>query len=389
MGDSFTEKTHTSWSSRIGASLKGLLLGLLFIVVGVVLLFWNEGRAVQTHQALEESQGQVITIDAQSPATQMDGQLVHITGEAVSDQTLEDDLLPISIAGLKLQRYVETYQWEERKESEEDTNWGGGTDTTTTYTYSKVWTDELIDSSRFKHPQGHENPAELFYTTQVWTANDIAIGQYSLSDSHKNEINNFQTLPLPETLALPKQVKKTSNTLYVGKNPNKPNIGDQRIRFSFIPAQAYSAIGDASSSGLVEHVASNGHSIALLQPGIRTADAMFEQAKRDNMILTWILRLVGSILLVTALNMILSPLSVLADVVPLIGAIVRTGTGIVSFLLGITLALATISVAWIFYRPLVGLTLLVVAAGFIYLLKRKSKQASQVTADSKTAVIAE
>lgn len=375
MGDRFTEITHTSWFSRIGSSIKGVLFGILFIVIGVCLLFWNEGRAVKTHKALVESQGLVVSINAQEAAPQMNGKLVHLTGEAISTQTLSDNLLPVSVQALKLQRKVETYQWEETSHSEEKKNMGGDTETITTYNYEKVWSDKYIDSSAFKKPNGHQNPEKWRYQSERWTADQISIGQYQLSETHKDKINNFQTLVIPRNIELPKGVAQNSDGFYYGKDERKPNIGDQQISFSYIPAQTYSVIGDLAGTTLTEHIASNGRSIALLQAGMHTADAMFEKAKSDNATLTWMIRLAGSLLLIIAFNMIFKPLSVLADIAPLFGNIVAIGTGIVSFLLGLILALTTISIAWIFYRPLVGLALLVAAAGLVYLLKRKSKQA--------------
>lgn len=378
MGDTFTEVTHTSWFSRIGSSIKGLLFGILLIVVGVCLLFWNEGRAVKTHKALVESQGLVISINAQEAAPQMNGKLVHLIGEATSNQTLKDNLLPVSAQALKLQRQVETYQWEETSHSEEKKNMGGDTETVTTYTYEKVWSSKYIDSSSFKKPNGHKNPEQWRYKSEMWTADKISIGQYQLSETHIDSIHNFQDLPLQNTVTLPKGVIQNSDGYYYGKDERNPKIGDQQISFNHIPEQTYSVIGNLKDKTLMEHIASNGRTVALLQPGTHTADAMFEKAKSDNATLTWGIRVMGSLLLILAFNMIFKPLSVLADIAPLFGNIVAIGTGIVSFLLGTILALLTISIAWIFYRPLVGLALLVCATGLIVLLRRKSKRAEEV-----------
>jgi len=376
MNDKFTEVTHASWGSRIGASLKGLLFGIILVVVGICLLFWNEGRAIKTHKALVESQGLVVSIDAQETASEMDGKLVHLTGEATTEQTLSDDLLPVSVQALKLQRYVQTYQWEEKKHTEEKKNMGGDTDTVTTYKYQKVWSDQKIDSSDFQHPNGHENLDEWYYPSTIWSAEQISIGQYQLSATHKDAITNFQELPLPKDMVLPKDMNLQGKILYYGKDSRQPQIGDQRIKFKVIPAQIYSVIGDLNESEIRTHIASNGRSIALLTEGTQTADAMFEQAKSGNATLTWGIRLAGTIVLILAFNMIFKPLSVLADIAPLFGNIVEIGTGIVSFLLGLTLALITISIAWIFYRPLLGLTLLAIAIGLVYLLKHKSTKAA-------------
>lgn len=380
MSNSFKEVTHQSWFGRIGGAIKGIFFGLLLIVIGTVLLFWNEGRAVKTHKALVESQNLVISINSESWPADANDKLVHIIGKANTTEILSDNLLPASINGLKLKRLVETYQWEETSKSEEKKNLGGSTDTVTTYSYREVWSDQVIDSSKFKQPAGHENPSDLLYQNKIWVAENIYIGAISLSNHHKSEINAFQQLALPASVNLPKGVSKQGEGLYVGKNPSKPKIGDQRISFLWVQPQIYSAIGHLLNAKLMTHMASNGRTIGLITAGEHTANAMFEQAKSANATLTWILRAAGTFILVIAFSMILKPLSVLADVVPFIGNIIEIGTGFVSLLVGLVIALVVISIAWIFYRPFIGLALLLAVAALLYLLKRRTQQAAETLA---------
>ena len=84
-------------------------------------------------------------------------------------------------------------------------------------------------------------------------------------------------------------------------------------------------------------------------------------------------------------SLLFRPLSVLADVVPFIGNIVGAGTGFVALLLSLPLSLLVISVAWIFYRPLIGIPLVIAAvAGFVFLIRtlmaQKSKRLSPASA---------
>lgn len=72
---------------------------------------------------------------------------------------------------------------------------------------------------------------------------------------------------------------------------------------------------------------------------------------------------------------ILSPEAMRRDVVPFIGNIVGVGTGFVAFLLSLPLSLLVISVAWIFYRPLIGVPLVIAAiAGFVFLISKLMAQ---------------
>ncbi|MCI5166345.1 MAG: hypothetical protein D3903_09665, partial [Candidatus Electrothrix sp. GM3_4] len=93
----------------------------------------------------------------------------------------------------------------------------------------------------------------------------------------------------------------------------------------------------------------------------------------DNTILTWALRAAGFILMMIGLSMIFKVFSVLADVLPFLGSIVEAGTGFIAFLLSAVLSLITIAVAWIVFRPLLGIILLVIAVGLIVLIGGKLK----------------
>ena len=54
---SVTSVTSTSWLGRIGQAFMGVLIGFLLIPLSIVLLFWNEGRAIKTARGLDEGAG--------------------------------------------------------------------------------------------------------------------------------------------------------------------------------------------------------------------------------------------------------------------------------------------------------------------------------------------
>jgi hypothetical protein len=157
--DSYTEVTSRSWGSRLGDSLKGIGVGLLLICVGVVALWWNEGRAVDRARALEEGAGQVISIDAGRIDQTYEGKLIHLSGHAITEESLSDPDFGVRAQAIKLRRVVMMYQWKEHSHSETKEKLGGGSETVTTYTYDKGWDSSVIQSSGFKKPTGHQNPA--------------------------------------------------------------------------------------------------------------------------------------------------------------------------------------------------------------------------------------
>lgn len=440
-----TENTHISWLSRIGNSFKGILLGLMLIVLAAALLFWNEGRAVHRRTALNKAADVVVNVtsDAVDPAN--DGKLIHLSGPADTAETLTDPLFDVSVRALKLNRKVEMYQWQEYAERKEKRNTGGSVDTTTTYSYQKGWSEQPISSADFNE-SGHENPS-MPYTSEKWTAEKITVGAFTLSDSLKSKIGGFEpyrpgeksadspaapnaeqssetapntsadisidapteketketaAVPAPSDLSIsvttpatdqattetaaptdkqisgktPSSLKKstTSDGFYFGDSPENPAIGDVRVSYSVVMPCDLSLIACQTKDTFTPYIIKN-NPVEELGMGIQTAEQMFASAQSANNMALWLLRAVGIFLCFLGFRLLFGPLPVLADVLPIAGSIVSAGTGIISFLLTLIISLTTISIAWIFYRPILGVpTLLAAVLLLIYLFKRLHKK---------------
>ena len=96
------------------------------------------------------------------------------------------------------------------------------------------------------------------------------------------------------------------------------------------------------------------------------AQQMFEDAISTNTLITWLVRLGGFILLWIGFVLLFAPLSVLADIVPLFGSLVGAATGLIAFLLALAVALTVIAIAWVVFRPLLGITLLIGAIAALF-----------------------
>ncbi len=377
--DGFTETTSRGWFSRLGGAIKGVFFGLVLLVVGCVLLFWNEGRAVRRAKALKEGAASVVSIDAgrMDPATE--GKLVHLAGTATTDEILRDPVLGVGGRGIRLERRVEMYQWDEERESKTRKKLGGGTKTVTTYRYHKVWSSSPIDSSDFKRSGEHRNP-EFPIQGQIWQAARVTVGAYTLDPIFVSKISRGERLsPGEEAVGkaaerLGRPARLAGDVVYVGRDPGSPVVGDLRISWELTPPSEVSVVGRQVGDRIVQHTTRYGD-IALLESGIVPADAMFSSAQRQNRMLAWFLRALGLLMLFIGFSAILKPLSVAGDVVPFVGSLVGFGLGLVSFLLALSLGLVVIAVGWIAYRPVMGIGLLVVAgAGLILLVARGRRQ---------------
>ncbi len=377
--DSFTEVTHESWFSRLGGAIKGVLAGLVIFAVSFPLLFWNEGRAVTTYKTLEEGGGAVVSVSADSVDSDNEGKLIHVTGKADTDETLADPDFGISANALKLRREVEMYQWKETTKSTKKKKLGGGTETVKTYSYSMVWAAEPINSGGFKKPTGHENPGAMPYESTRWVAEDVSLEAFQLSPSLVGMIGKSTPLPVTAETEIPEAIRETvklhNKGFYLGADPASPAVGDTHVSFEVVEPTIVSVVASQIDDTFEPYSAEAGGTIELLQVGKHSAKAMIQKAQESNTMMTWILRLVGFIVMVIGLNMICRPLSVMADVIPILGDLVGAGTGIMSFLLAAVLSLITIAIAWVFYRPVLGVALILVAVGLAVFIGVRLKKA--------------
>ncbi|MGE0708552.1 MAG: TMEM43 family protein [Planctomycetota bacterium] len=444
--DSFTETTSEGWGSRIMDSIKGVLVGIVLFLVSFPLLFWNEGRYINTKKALEEGAGMVVEVKPDKVDAANKGKLVCTSGKADTQDVLSDPAFPsVSINAIRLKRTAQMYQWDQEEKSEKKKKLGGGTTTTTTYSYKKVWSEKAIDSSRFKVPKDHENPGNMEVQSDQWAAKDVKLGAFTLTSDQIRGFSNFQALdpskngtpaaaggekpaedkktedekaPAADPLTCPECGKKLKSEkgvedhakavhkkslaelreaaakkqaeaqgaeatasggnapagfkpmpgggLYKGKDPSKPEVGDLKIEWEFAPAADVTVLGGQTDGGTIGGFkTSNGTEISDFRMGLMTAAQLFEKKQGENVMLTWILRFIGFFLMGIGLSMVFKPIAVVADVIPFLGDLVGLGFGLAAFGIAACLSLLTIAVGWLFYRPLIGIPLVLLGIGVI------------------------
>ncbi len=373
---SYTEITHESWWSRIKRSFGNILIGFILFLVAFPLLFWNEGRAIYRAQTLEEGISIVTSINANQINKKNEGKLVHVTSQTKSDETLTDvrfGLVQHNI--IKLQRIVKMYQWQEQQHSKTEEKLGGSTETTTTYTYNKTWNSILSDSSNFKQPKAHQNPSSMPFNSGIFQAKQVTFGAFILSPSFINQLNNYQKLPVTNTILeqVPKELRDKlqvyNESYYMGENATEPQIGDLQINFVVVLPEVISIIAKQIAPTFTSYTTQIGGEIELFEYGTVAAENMFKHEQEFNVMLTWMLRLVGFIVMFIGLNLIFGVLRTLAAVLPFLADIVGFIGGFVNFIIAAVLSIITIAIAWIVYRPLLGIALLVIAGGLLYFLK--------------------
>ena len=376
MPDQFSSVVTTGLGGRMINSVKGILVGFIFFIVSFGLLYWNEGRA-----DLSVVAKQAVSIDASVQNTALDGKLVAAKGDLHTDALLGDGLFLNPGPFLAVQRTVEMYAWVEKESSQTNKNLGGSETTTKTYTYDKEWTSSPTESSRFAHPEGHTNPAPTLQSATIRAA-AASLGLYALNvpalelppmtsiSLNSQSINVASTLGA--TLASPDYIFISQTA---GDTLNAPQIGDERVSYGYIGSND-SALIFAKLDGfkLSPYVTSKGDT--LYRAFLSTKDQAIAQMHSEYSSLTWILRLVGFLLMWIGLAMLLDPVSVFLDILPIAGSISRSLIGLMTFVIALVLTIVTIVVSMILHSliaVIVALVITLIVVGLV--LKNKYRKA--------------
>lgn len=407
----YTEVTRTGYGTRLKNSLGGVLIGILMFIGGTILLWWNEGRAVKTSDMLKE--GQKNYVEMENPAVKspdMEGQLVHAVALATTTDSLSDGTFNVGAVAVKLHRTVEYYQWIEHEKTVKKDKIGGAQETTHTYTYSKEWTGSPVISGEFKDPDYQAlNFVYQNLEDASSAAENVSFGAYRLNSSQVGSFHNEQPMAVTLDEDLTKQMDKAArdnarafltrgglldlvpdsaaivhtqgNVVYIGRNPNVPEVGDVRITFTKDMPSKVSLIAKVIGDTFTYYKAKNGYKLDLLYMGENTAEEMFDSEHATNKMILWLLRILGVIIIIAGLRSIVSIVPTLLKVLPFLGGIVETGLGLVCGIIGLVWSLIVIAIAWLRYRPILGISLLVLAGLLIFWLIRRSRKKKAAKAD--------
>ncbi|HLG42527.1 MAG TPA: TMEM43 family protein [Planctomycetota bacterium] len=340
---------------------KSILAGLLCFPASFVVLWWNEGRAVERETSLEEVQEKTVTVASGSVSAANDGKPVHTTGDSATSETLADPVFGVSLQAIKLRREVEMYQWEEDDDDKR-------------VSYRKRWSSSAIDSSDFKEPATHPNPKEWKVKAETWQVQEVRVGAFRLSKNLIDRLGGWVTLDPPQQP--PAGFQRSGSYLTTSADSGNPQVGDLRVELQAIKSGPVSVVAKQSGSQLEDVQTRAGSPVGLIYSGTLTAPEVFERAFLENTIMTWILRLVGVVMMLIGLLTLFTPITYAMNYVPFFGGLVNAGILLFSLLTALSLSLLTIAIAWLFYRPLLGGALLAGAIGLIVLLKvvAKSRQ---------------
>ncbi len=433
----YQEVATTGYGTRVGNSFKAIGSGILLFIVGTCVLWWNEGRAVKTEKMLDEAGSAYVEMENPSKKdASLEGELICGTALATTEDSLSDQQFGIGAKAISLRRSVEYYQWVEHAEEKKEDKLGGKEVTTTTYTYSKEWVSRPIESGQFKDP-AYQNKNMVLTTVEdaEQYAENVSWGAYKLNESLIHSISSREGLDLAIAEDLLKQMDKSAqtayerfygvkkqpveqpvetvvlsdsakavadslkavndsineamakaenkkdfeyihqagNVLYYGRVPGSPEVGDVRVTFEKVVPAKVTVMAVVDGDSFKPFKAKNGKRFQTLVMGKKSGDEIIEAEKEANNMWTWALRILGVLLVIGGLKGIFGFIETILKVVPFIAGIFGWGVGLVCTIVGVAWSLIVIAIAWLFYRPLLGITLLVLAGFLVWVFAFKGK----------------
>jgi len=372
----------------------------------------------------------------------LEGELICGTALATTEDSLSDAQFGVGAKAIALRRTVEYYQWVEHSQEKKEDKLGGKEVTTTTYTYSREWVSRPIDSGQFKDPayQG-KNTILTTVEDQEQYAENVTWGAYKLNESLIHSISSREGLDLAISEDLLKQldgnaktayerfygskqsveqpaqtaelsdsakaandsinnaianaenkkdleyVHQAGNILYFGRVPGSPEVGDVRVTFEKTVPAKVTVMAVVDGDTFKPFKAKNGKRFQTLVMGKKTGDEIIEAEKEANNMWLWALRIIGVMMVIGGLKGIFGFIETILKVVPFVAGIFGWGIGVVCTVVGVVWSLIIIAIAWLFYRPLLGITLLVLAGFLIWVFAFKGKdKLKELAAKRKAAV---
>lgn len=345
---------------KIKNAFASVIGGLICIVIGIVLLWWNEGNDVKNIKTIEEARDSLVNIKSDEVDSANEGKLVSTNGKInVVDESLKDDYFNIIVSNTgKLVRIVEMYQWVEDCDTEDDR---------TVCTYDKKWLNTIERSDSFEE-SGHDNPSDMPYDDEAYYANRVELGAFKLSATQIQMLSTEATVTPNSSVFLPNGYRIVDKYITSATSMSSPRVGDVRVSFKYNTDTDITVLAMQKGDSFADYKSEQGKILNELKSGLLTGEEMIDVVEKENNILKWVLRILGIALVTGGFTALLSPILMVVSIIPLIGDGIAWILKAIAGLIGFAVSMLIIALAWIVFRPLLGICLLAVVVGVIVLV---------------------
>lgn len=254
------------------------LLNIALIIIGAIVLVYGIFQKSESTVLANEIEEAVVQADVNKVESKNEGKLVILSGPISATGELTDDYFKISKQTIKLKRVVETYQWTK--------------DCSTSCTYLKIWSEELIDSKDFD--SGHKNPDTKQYTSEEYFENKTQLGDYSLTKGLVDKLH-YDTVLGPDEII----DEYKGNYALLGEyitnvnDMDNPNIGDFRIHYEYIKDKDVTVVAKQAGQTFEPYYTDKNKEIYDIADGTQSATEYVAKIKKSNSALGIVLSVIG------------------------------------------------------------------------------------------------
>ena len=342
--------------NKIIGSFTGIIIGVVAIVAGISLLYYNDGRE-NPFKVAEKS----VAVSSSDNPNDYNSEFISVSGDLVSDP-LSDNLFLNADQYLAIKREVEVYVITEEENSQ-------GSDGQVSYTYTNSWEGEIPSLNSTPTGSVTQNPAQKPFEDDTFVSSVASIGNFSF-DPDDLKLRGYEDLELntnlvntdidftvpntsnnsPQNLDLDPTDNPTDNIVFVNKEyvysssraVSNPQVGDFRVGYSVIPSDTFATIfGKVQSQEIIPYKdAKSGITVDSFfltdrEEALSTMNGEFKTSR-------WVLRFVGFLIIWFGLGMLFKPITNLADIIPFVGSLVKGAVAIVTLPVALVISIATI-----------------------------------------------
>ena len=203
------------------------------------------------------------------------GKLVATNGEiTLLQEELTDEDFNVSVSSAVLKRKVEVFVW-----TEEQTTENGQT----SYTYRKKWSDELIDSSKFRFQDRYINPKKISYESKTIYNNQVKLGAFTLGENELKQLSvKTKLTPNVNKKKLPKGFSIIGDYITDAKNIDSPEVGDIRISYTYNVDSSLSILAKQNGTSFDYYKTKNEKQADVLLSGIKSGEEIIKYFENNN-----------------------------------------------------------------------------------------------------------
>ncbi len=373
---------RTSFGQKIIGSFIGAILGIVLFFGSFVVLYLNEGR--ENLGRISQSSVEI----SQAAHNLEDGTLICINGSLSATTYAFDSYLN---AGnyIIVRRSVEMYAYEETEHSRTQDNFGGSSTTTYTYSYAKKWVSSPQKSTSFKGdstekpgdiPSGYDSWIDAMPENNTSNAEGLSIGRYALSGTPS--FSGDTSLALTSELVNISGVSNSAlsgNYILIGNqagiSSGEPKLGDIRISYKTISADDTGMLlGAVSGEGISAFSTPKNNTLYRFFSEASSRDQMISILETEHKTLTWILRLIGWLMMFMGLVAMTGPVTKFLSVIPFFSRVSGFLFGVAAFFISLVLTTLTVLLSIIlhnFWLAIAFVVLIVAVVVVIVIQKRK------------------